>query len=110
MPDPEEPTPTQREIERAALRYADDFARGEGDFDLLRFEIRAILEGSPEQPMTDTPKSMSTNEDSKSRSPGSPEPPLDRNALAALIEEGQRNRAAFEAAAGATRVIRTPRI
>lgn len=49
MPDPEEPTPTQRALERAALRYADDFARGEGDFDLLRSEIRAILEGGPER-------------------------------------------------------------
>lgn len=49
MPDPEEPTPTQRARERAALRYADDFARGEGDFDLLRSEIRAILEGGPER-------------------------------------------------------------
>lgn len=43
--DPEDLTPTQRALERAALRYADDFARGEGDFDLLRREIRAILEG-----------------------------------------------------------------
>lgn len=41
----EEPSPAQRDLERAALRYADDFARGEGDFDLLRREIRAILEG-----------------------------------------------------------------
>lgn len=31
--------------------------------------------------------------------------PLDRETLVELIEEGQRNRAAFEAAAGATRVI-----
>ena len=33
------------------------------------------------------------------------EPPLDRETLIALIEEGQRNRAVFEAVAGATRVI-----
>ena len=30
-------------LEAAAARYADDFARGEGDFDLLRAEIARIL-------------------------------------------------------------------
>ena len=55
--------------------------------------------------MTGPAKKPTPSAETKSQPLVGREPPLDRETLIALIEEGQRNRAAFEAAAGATRVI-----